>query len=89
MKLLVALAKMVDQFCGSSKGFADLQAMSAPQRAAEALADYDLMKVFDARTAQWTDAGKKLLEDTAKPEFRGTANTASDAKVLILKQREP
>ncbi|WFU34109.1 hypothetical protein QA635_06625 [Bradyrhizobium brasilense] len=98
MNLLVALAGMVDQFCGSSKGFADLQAMSAPQQAAAVLADYGLMKIFDARSAQWTEAGRKLLEDAdsvvqsrlaevLKPEHRDVT-PVRDAGVWILKSRD-
>ena len=63
-KLLVALAKMVDQYLDSYEDEVDSHSMSAGEHAIMALAEYGLMENINARFGRWTEAGKKFVEET-------------------------
>jgi hypothetical protein len=61
-KLLVALTKMVDQYLDCYQDEVDSCSMSAGEHAIEALAEFGLMDVVNARFGRWTEAGKKFVE---------------------------
>ena len=63
-KLLVALAKMVDQYLDCHQHEVDSHSMSAGEHAIEALAEFGLMDVINARFGRWTEAGKKFVAET-------------------------
>jgi hypothetical protein len=62
-KLLVALAKMVDQYLDSYGDEVDSRSMSAGEHAIGALADYGLMENINTRFGRWTEAGKTFLAE--------------------------
>jgi hypothetical protein len=74
--LLVALAKMVDQYLDSYEDEVDSRSMSAGEHAIEALAEFGLMDVVNTRFGRWTEAGKKFLEET-KLRQRGPTETGT------------
>lgn len=86
--LLVALANMVDQYLDSYRGSVDPQAMSAAERAVQALADLGLMKVLSSREAQWTDAGSKLLEEARSVVVRDASSATTETNRITLKPRD-
>jgi hypothetical protein len=63
-KLLVALAKMVDQYLDCYQDQVDSRSMSAGEHAIGALAEFGLMDVINARFGRWTEAGKKFVAET-------------------------
>jgi hypothetical protein len=63
-KLLVALAKMVDQYLDCYQDEVDSRSMSAGEHAIGALAEFGLMDVINARFERWTEAGKKFVAET-------------------------
>jgi hypothetical protein len=63
-KLLVALAKMVDQYLDCYQDEVDSRSMSAGEHAIGALAEFGLMDVINARFGRWTEAGKKFVAET-------------------------
>jgi hypothetical protein len=65
--LLVALAKMVDQYLDDYKDVLDTRSMSAGEHAIEALADFGLVEILNPRFGRWTEAGKKFLAGTKLP----------------------
>ena len=62
-KLLIALAKMVDQYLDQYEDQVDSRSMSAGEHA---LADFELMDVVHTRFGRWTDAGKKFVAENAR-----------------------
>jgi hypothetical protein len=62
-KLLVALAKMVDQYLDCYQDEVDSRSMSAGEHAIGALAEFGLMDIINARLGRWTDAGKKFVAE--------------------------
>jgi hypothetical protein len=65
-KLLIALVKMVDQYLDNHQDEVDSRSMSAGEHAIDALADFGLMEVVQARFGRWTDAGKKFVAENAR-----------------------
>jgi hypothetical protein len=62
--LLVALAKMVDQYLDCYQDEVDNRSMSAGEHAIGALAEFGLMDVINPRLGRWTEAGKKFVAET-------------------------
>ena len=60
-KLLIALAKMVDQYLDRYGDEVDSLSMSAGEHAIEALADFGLMEVVNTRFGRWTEAGRDFV----------------------------
>ena len=65
-KLLMALAKMVDQYLDQYEDQVDSRSMSAGEHAIDALADFGLMEVVETRFGRWTEAGKKFVAETSR-----------------------
>lgn len=65
-KLLIALAKMVDQYLDQYEDQVDSRSMSAGEHAIEALADFGLMEVVQTRFGRWTEAGKKFVAENVR-----------------------
>ncbi|UPJ51116.1 hypothetical protein IVB30_07085 [Bradyrhizobium sp. 200] len=65
-KLLIALVKMVDQYLDNYQDEVDSRSMSAGEHAIDALADFGLMEVVNARFGRWTEAGKKFVAENAR-----------------------
>jgi hypothetical protein len=63
-KLLVALAKMVDQYLDCYQDEVDSLSMSAGEHAISALAEFGLMDIINPRFGRWTEAGTKFLAET-------------------------
>lgn len=59
-KLLIALVAMVHQHLDEYEDEVDSLAVSAGERAIQALADFGLMEVVNTRFGRWTEAGKKF-----------------------------
>jgi hypothetical protein len=62
-KLLIALARMVQQYLREYGDEVDSLAESAGEHAIEALAHFGLMESVNTRFGRWTEAGKQFLED--------------------------
>ncbi|HEV7410246.1 MAG TPA: hypothetical protein VGO01_17330 [Bradyrhizobium sp.] len=62
-KLLIALAKMVDQYLDPHQGLVDSRSMSAGEHAIRALADFGLMDVVNTRFGRWNEAGYTFIAE--------------------------
>jgi hypothetical protein len=63
-RLLIALAKMVDQYLDVYQDEVDSRSMSAGEHAIKALAEFGLMENINTRFGRWTEAGKSFLAET-------------------------
>ncbi len=62
--LLIALAKMVDQYLDPDQnGLVDSRSMTAGEHAIRALADFGLMDVINSRFGRWNDAGYDFIAE--------------------------
>jgi hypothetical protein len=64
--LLIALARMVDQYLDRHEDQVDSGSMSAGEHAIAALATFGLMEVVHTRFGRWTEAGKKFVAENAR-----------------------
>jgi hypothetical protein len=62
-KLLIALAKMVDQYLDCHQDEVDSRSISAGEHAIGALAEFGLMDVINTRFGRWTETGKKFVAE--------------------------
>lgn len=83
---LIALVAMVHQHLYEYEDEVDSLAVSAGQRAIQALADFGLMEVVNTRFGRWTEVGKKFSEEIG---YVKSAPMAYPGSIKLVGRSEP